>query len=97
MEKNIFLLTQHETSDQVKNNEMGKAYKTYRGQVNTGFWVGKPEGERPFGRPRRRWQDNVKMDLQETEWRGIWTLMVWRRTGTCVRAVVKAVTDLRVL
>jgi hypothetical protein len=35
------------------------------------------------------------MDLQETEWRGIWTLMVWRRTGTCVRAVVKAVTDLR--
>ena len=30
-----------------------------------GFWVGKPEGKRPFGRPRRRWQDNIKMDLQE--------------------------------
>jgi len=27
--------------------------------------VGKPEGKRPFGRPRRRWQDNIKMDLQE--------------------------------
>ena len=27
--------------------------------------VGKPEGKRPFGRPRRRWEDNVKMDLQE--------------------------------
>ena len=27
--------------------------------------VGKPEGKRPFGRPRRGWQDNIKMDLQE--------------------------------
>ena len=35
--------------------------------------VGKPEGKRPFGRPRRRWEDNIKMDLQEvgcggTDW-----------------------------
>ena len=27
--------------------------------------VGKPEGKRPLGRPRRRWEDNVKMDFQE--------------------------------
>jgi hypothetical protein len=27
--------------------------------------VGKPEGKKPFGRPRRRWEDNIKMDLQE--------------------------------
>ena len=27
--------------------------------------VGKPEGNRPLGRPRRRWEDNMKMDLQE--------------------------------
>jgi hypothetical protein len=27
--------------------------------------LGKPEGKRPFGRPRRRWEDNIKMDLQE--------------------------------
>ena len=27
--------------------------------------VGKPEGKRPFGRPRRRWEDNIKMDIQE--------------------------------
>jgi hypothetical protein len=27
--------------------------------------VGKPEGTRPLGRPRRRWEDNIKMDLQE--------------------------------
>jgi len=28
-------------------------------------WLGKPEGKRPLGRPRRRWEDNIKMDLQE--------------------------------
>ena len=30
--------------------------------------VGKPEENRPLGRPRRRWKDNNKMDLQEVEW-----------------------------
>jgi hypothetical protein len=30
--------------------------------------VGKPEGKRPLGRPRRRWVDNIKMDLREIEW-----------------------------
>jgi hypothetical protein len=29
--------------------------------------VGKPEGKRPLGRPRHRWEDNIKMDLQEVE------------------------------
>ena len=29
--------------------------------------VGKPEGKRPLEKPRRRWQDNIKMDLQEVE------------------------------
>jgi hypothetical protein len=28
-------------------------------------WVGKPEGKKALGRPRRRWEDNIKMDLQE--------------------------------
>jgi hypothetical protein len=32
--------------------------------------VGKPEGKRPLGRPRRRWVDNIKMDLREIEWDG---------------------------
>jgi len=35
-----------------------------RGEVY-GVLVGKPEGKRPLGRPRRRWVDNIKMDLQE--------------------------------
>jgi hypothetical protein len=32
-----------------------------------GILVGKPEGKRPLGRPRRRWEDNIKMDLREIE------------------------------
>jgi hypothetical protein len=32
--------------------------------------VGNPEGKRPLGRPRRRWVDNIKMDLREIEWDG---------------------------
>jgi hypothetical protein len=34
------------------------------------YWalVGKPEGYRPLGRPRRRWEDNIKMDLREVGW-----------------------------
>jgi hypothetical protein len=35
-----------------------------RGEVYTGFWFSKPEGRRPLGRLRRRWE-NIKMDLQE--------------------------------
>jgi hypothetical protein len=31
--------------------------------------VGKPEGRRPLGRPTRRWEDNIKMDLKELGWR----------------------------
>jgi hypothetical protein len=44
--------------------------------------VGKPEGKRPLGRPRRRWEDNIKMDLQEFGCRGVWTELIWFRIGT---------------
>jgi hypothetical protein len=43
--------------------------------------VGRPEGRRPLGRPRRRWEDNIKMDLQEVGW-GAWTVLIWLRIGT---------------
>jgi hypothetical protein len=33
--------------------------------------VGKPEERRPLGRPRRRWEDNIKMDLREVGWGGM--------------------------
>jgi len=40
--------------------------------------VGKAEGRRPLGRPKRRWGDNIKMHLQEVGW-GAWTSLIWLR------------------
>ena len=50
----------------------------------------KPEGERPLGRHRRRWEDNIKMDLSEVgcvpgDWIALEARDQWR---TCVRAVI---------
>jgi hypothetical protein len=44
---------------------MGGACRTYVGEEYTGYWGGKPERKRKLGRPRRGWEDNIKMDLQE--------------------------------
>jgi hypothetical protein len=38
---------------------------------NARILVGKPEGKRPLGRPRRKWEDNIKMDLREIGWGGM--------------------------
>jgi hypothetical protein len=43
--------------------------------------VGRPEGRRPLGRPRRRWEYNIKMEFQEVGW-GAWTGLIWLRIGT---------------
>jgi hypothetical protein len=45
-----------------QRREMRNAYR---------ILVGKPEGKRPLGRTRRRWVDNIKIDLREIEWNGI--------------------------
>jgi hypothetical protein len=42
--------------------EMINGYKVY---------VRKPDGNRPLGRPRRRWEDNIRMDLREVGWEGV--------------------------
>jgi hypothetical protein len=42
--------------------------------------VGKPEGKRPFGRQRHRWEDGIRMDLRETGW-GVWSGFSWLRIG----------------
>jgi len=44
------------------------------------FLVGKPEGKRPLGRPRRRWEDNIKMIFRK--WEGMETGWSWLRIGT---------------
>ena len=59
-------LTQYYAGDKIEENEMGGACSTYgdgRGVRRILVW--KPEGKRPLGRPRRRWNYNIKMALQE--------------------------------
>jgi hypothetical protein len=47
-------------------DEMGRARSTQEGEAEAyKILVGKPEGKRPLGRPRRRWEDNIEMDLKE--------------------------------
>jgi len=61
---------------------MGGACITYGGEkICVQVLVGKPEGKRPLGRPRCRWEVNIKMDLQEVEW-GAWTRLIWPRIRT---------------
>jgi hypothetical protein len=54
---------------------MGKERGVYR------VLVGKPEGKRPLGRPRCRWKDNIRMDLQKWDV-GVWTGLGWLRIKT---------------
>jgi hypothetical protein len=57
--------------------------------------VGKPEGKRPLRRPRRKWVDNIKMDLIETGWNVVnWMDMAQDRDQW--RALVNTVLNLRI-
>jgi hypothetical protein len=68
---------------------MGEGRGAYR------VLVGRSEGRRPLGRPRLRWEDNIKMDFQEVGWGGMdWIDMAQDRDRW--RAVVSAVMNLRV-
>jgi hypothetical protein len=57
--------------------------------------VEKPEGKRPFGTLRRRWEDNINMDLQEVGCRGMEWIELAQDNNRCW-ALVKAVMNLRV-
>jgi hypothetical protein len=68
---------------------MGEKRNAYR------ILVGNPEGKRPIGRPRRRWEDNIRMDLREIRWGGMdWINLAQDRDQW--RALVKTVMNLRV-
>ena len=57
--------------------------------------VGKPEGKRQLGIPRHRWEDNIKMDLQEVRLEGMNWFDLAQDRDRC-RAVVNAVMNIRV-
>ena len=79
-----------------ETNEMDRACSAYgedRGVQRV--LVKKPEGKRPLGRPRRRWEDNIKMDLQEVGGgRGNWMALAQDRDRW--RALVGTVRGFRV-
>jgi hypothetical protein len=59
---NVILLSNQNNETGGHVARMGERRGAYRALV------GKPEGRRPLGRPRRRWEDNIKMDLREVGW-----------------------------
>jgi hypothetical protein len=77
-------------------DEMGRTYSTNGEKMNAyRILVGKPEGKRALGRPRRRWVGNIKMDLREIGWDGMdWIDLAQNRDQW--RALVNTVMNLRV-
>jgi hypothetical protein len=55
---------------------MGKKRSAYN------IFVGKPEENRPLGRPTHRWANIIRMDLREVGWEGMWTGFIWLRRRT---------------
>jgi len=75
--------------------EAGHVARMGEGRVVYRVWVGKTEGKRPLGRPRRRWEDNIKMDFQEVGC-GVIDWIELARDSDRWWALVNAVMNLRV-
>jgi hypothetical protein len=74
---------------------MGRACSVNWGEAYKRVLMGKPEGKRPLGKPSHRWEDIIKMDLQEVECGGMeWIELAQDRDRW--RALVDAVMNLRV-
>ena len=89
------LLIKQYSGGQIEKNEVGGACVWRKSEYR--LLMEKPERCTPLGRPRRIWEDNIKMNLQAVGWRA-WVGSIWLKTGTNRwRAVVNAVMNLRVL
>ena len=90
------LLTQYCAGGKIETNEMaGHVARMGEDRGVQRVSVGKPEGKRPLGRPRCRWEDNIKMDVQEVGGgRGDWMELAQDRDGW--QALVGTVRNFRV-
>jgi hypothetical protein len=87
------LFSKYNLNDKIKEDVMGRACSTNEKRNAYRILVGKPEEKRPLGRPRRRWVDNIKMDLREIGWDGMdWIDLAQDRDQW--RAVVNTVMNL---
>jgi hypothetical protein len=68
----------------LKVNEVDRACSTIGEKRSAyGILVGKPEGKRPLGRPRRRWVKNIKMDLREIKLDGMYWIDLAQDSDQC--------------
>jgi hypothetical protein len=96
--RSFMICTPHHccAGDEIEKNEIGGACSAYgEGRGVYGVLVGKPEGKRTLGRPRRRWEDNIKMDSREVGCESMdWSELVQDRDRW--RALVNVVINLGV-
>jgi hypothetical protein len=75
-------ITTYYYADQIKENEVGRACGTHgRGGKRVQGFGGKARRKETLGKPRRRCEDGIKIDLTEIGW-GVWSGFTWLRIGT---------------
>ena len=90
----IVLLTYYCSGDQIENEMGGNVARVGESRSVCRVLVGKLDGKRPLGRPRHRWKNNIKMDLQEVRCGGMdWIDLAQDRNGW--RALVNELMNLR--
>jgi hypothetical protein len=95
LEPQVVRFIKYYWGDQVKEDEM-RRHVTRVGEIRNAYkiFVGKPEGKRPLGKPRRRWKNNNRMNLRERRWESVdWIHLAENRDQW--RAVVNTVMNLR--
>jgi len=83
--KSFMICSPHQTlfewSNKKERDRRCVSHAWGRREGQTQGLVGRSEGKRPLGKPRRRWEDDIRMDLQEMRW-GAWSGFTWHRIRT---------------